>query len=84
MKTVHRSPNLIGCSELNASSANSPFMFIPSFSACSSRNDPVPAAQASFMVKSTTTSSCMLINLESWPPISNIVSGRFPVSLSAT
>ena len=58
----------------SASSANSPMMLMPSFSACSSRNEPVPAAQASFMAKSTTMPSCRLMNLESWPPISKIVS----------
>ncbi len=49
-------------------------MLMPSFSACSSRNEPVPAAQASFIAKSTTMPSCRLMNLLSWPPISKIVS----------
>ena len=40
---------------------------MPSFSACSSRNDPVPAAQASFIAKSTTTPFSIEMNLESWP-----------------
>ena len=74
MNTVQRSPRRIGAGELSASCANSPMMLMPSFSACSSRNEPVPAAQASFMAKSTTTPSCRLMNLLSWPPISKIVS----------
>ena len=56
---------------------------MPSFSACSSRNDPVPAAQASFMAKSTTTPFSMEMNLESWPPISKIVSTGSPPSVLA-
>jgi len=47
---------------------------MPSFSACSSRNEPVPAAQTLFIVKSTTTPLSMLMNFESCPPISKIVS----------
>ena len=58
--------------------ANSPLMEMPSFSACSSRNDPVPAAQASFMAKSTTTPCSIEMNLESWPPISKMVSTGSP------
>ena len=65
MNTVQRSPRRIGAGELKASSANSPTMLMPSFSACSSRNEPVPAAQASFMAKSTTMPSCSEMNLES-------------------
>ena len=53
-------------------------MLMPSFSACSSRNEPVPAAQASFMAKSTTTPFSMEMNLESWPPISKMVSTGSP------
>ena len=53
-------------------------MLMPSFSARSSRKEPVPAAQASFMVKSTTMPSCRLMNLLSWPPISKIVSHCLP------
>ena len=74
MNTVQRSPRRIGAVDCSASSANSPMMAMPSFSACSSRNEPVPAAQASFMAKSTTMPSCRLMNLESWPPISKMVS----------
>ncbi len=74
MKTVQRSPRRIGAADCRARSANSPTMSMPSFSACSSRNEPVPAAQASFMAKSTTMPSCMEMNLESWPPISKMVS----------
>ena len=75
MNTVQRSPRRTGASEDSASSANSPMMLMPSFSACSSRKEPVPAAQASFMAKSTTTPSSRLMNLESCPPISKMVSG---------
>ena len=74
MNTVQRSPRRIGAVDCSARSANSPMMLMPSFSACSSRNEPVPAAQASFMAKSTTMPSCRLMNLESWPPISKMVS----------
>ena len=59
-------------------------MLMPSFSACSSRNDPVPAAQASFIAKSTTTPFSMEMNLESWPPISKIVSTGSPPSVLET
>jgi len=65
MNTVQRSPRRIGAGELRAMRANSPLMSMPSFSACSSRNEPVPAAQASFMAKSTTIPSCRLMNFES-------------------
>ncbi len=74
MNTVQRSPSRIGAGEPSAMRANSPMMLMPSFSACSSRNEPVPAAQASFMAKSTTIPSCRLMYLESWPPISKMVS----------
>jgi len=37
-------------------------------------NDPVPAAQTLFIAKSTTAPLSMLMYLESWPPISKIVS----------
>ena len=56
-------------------------MLMPSFSACSSRNEPVPAAQASFMAKSTTTPFSMEMNLESCPPISKMVSTGSPPSV---
>ncbi|GBE01407.1 hypothetical protein BMS3Abin08_00836 [bacterium BMS3Abin08] len=74
MNTVHRSPSLQGLSEEKAHSANSPFIEISSFSACSSRKEPVPAAHALFISKSTITPSLREIYLESWPPISKIVS----------
>ena len=79
MNTVQRSPRRMGADEPSASSANSPTMLMPSFSACSSRNEPVPAAHASFMAKSTTMPSCRLMNLLSWPPISKIVSHCLPI-----
>src|ERR1035441_3251526 len=81
MNTVQRSPRRVGLCALNASRANSPLMLMPSFSACSSRKDPVPAAQASFMAKSTTTPFSMEMNFESWPPISKIVSTGSPPSV---
>ena len=74
MKTRQRSPNRIGSRDANANCANSPLIATPNFSACSSKNEPVPAAQASFMVKSTTTPSRIRMNFESCPPISKIVS----------
>ena len=78
MNTVQRSPSRVGAGAESASCANSPLMLMPSFSACSSRNEPVPAAQASFMAKSTTTPFSMEMNLESWPPISKMVSTGSP------
>ncbi|OPZ72242.1 MAG: hypothetical protein BWY83_00751 [bacterium ADurb.Bin478] len=81
MNTVHRSPSLMGALLERASLANSPLMAMSSSSARSSRKLPVPAAQASFMVKSTTTPSCSEMNFESCPPISKIVSGTLPSSM---
>ena len=74
MKTVHRSPSRPGAREPRAICPNSPTMLIPSFSACSSRKDPVPAAQTLFISKSTITPFWMLMYFESWPPISKMVS----------
>ncbi len=74
IKTVHRSPIDVGAAHPSASSLNSPFMDMPILSACSSRNEPVPAAQTLFISKSTTTPFFNAIYFESWPPISNIVS----------
>ncbi len=74
MNTVQRSPMRMGAREERAISANSPLIRISSRSACSSRKDPVPAAQASFIAKSTTTPSSRLMNFESCPPISKMVS----------
>ena len=51
--------------ELRAIQPNSSTIFILSFSACSSRNDPVPAAQTLFISKSTTTPFSILIYFES-------------------
>ena len=59
-------------------------MEMPSLSACSSRNDPVPAAQALFISKSTMTPLSMLIYLESWPPISKMVSTSGSISIAAS
>ena len=73
IKTVHLSPRLTG---LSPESAISPHfsISIPIFFDCSSINDPVPAAHILFMAKSTTTPFLRLINFESCPPISKIVS----------
>jgi len=74
MNTVQRSPNFPGLFEDRARLPNSSTMLMPSFSACSSRKDPVPAAQTLFISKSTTVPLSMLMYLESWPPISKTVS----------
>jgi len=74
MKTVQRSPIFTGHSEERARDPNSPLMETSSFSACSSRKEPVPAAQTLFISKSTTTPLSTLIYFESCPPISKIVS----------
>ncbi len=79
MNTVQRSPSLDGLVEESARRANSPLMLTPSFSACSSRNEPVPAAHASFIVKSTTMPFSSEMNFESCPPISKIVSTGSPL-----
>ncbi|KJJ83163.1 hypothetical protein OMAG_002973 [Candidatus Omnitrophus magneticus] len=65
INTVHRSPRSQGPSALNASLANSSFTDTFSLSACSSRNEPVPAAQALFISKSTMTPFSMDMYLES-------------------
>src|SRR4030065_504517 len=78
MKTVHRSPMRTGARDERAISANSPWIRTPRRSACSSRKEPVPAAHASFIAKSTTTPSSRLMNFESCPPISKIVSTDCP------
>src|SRR3989304_5585569 len=57
IKTVHLSPIGAGAQEEMARELNSPFMLMPSLSACSSRKLPVPAAQTLFISKSTTTPS---------------------------
>ncbi len=83
MKTVHLSPIGGGAEQPSASSLNSPFMLMPSLSACSSKKEPVPAAQTLFISKSTTTPSFKAMNLESCPPISNIVSTCGSISAAA-
>ncbi len=55
----------------------------PSFSACSSRKDPVPAAQTLFISKSTTLPPQILMYLESCPPISKTVSTSGQASTAA-
>jgi hypothetical protein len=90
MKTVQRSPSLTGARDASARSENSPLMATPSSSARSSRKLPVPAAHASFMVKSTTTESprtgsrARRMYLLSCPPISKMVSGCTPSKRSPT
>ena len=74
MNTVHCSPQSTGCSAARARRAKSRLMLMPSFSACSSRKLPVPAAQALFMVKSLTRPFSSRTYLESCPPISKMVS----------
>ena len=74
INTVHLSPSVQGLFDLNAMLLNSFSTDISSFSACSSRKDPVPAAQALFISKSTIIPSLIEIYFESCPPISNIVS----------
>ncbi len=74
MNTVHCLPRSAGERDFMASSAKCSLMEIPSDSACSSRKEPVPAAQILFMAKSLIPPSLTETNLESWPPISMIVS----------
>ena len=50
----------------------------PCASACSSRNEPVPALQTRFMSASTTRPPSTLMNLASWPPISTMERLRPP------
>jgi len=72
----------MGASLVKANAANSLSILMPSRWACSSRNEPVPAAQAWFIVKSTTTPFSSDMYLLSWPPISNIVS-TFGLTIAA-
>src|SRR5512147_2146834 len=74
MNTVQHSPNLQGDPAQKARLSNSCLILMPSRSACSSKNEPVPAAQALFISKSTTAPFARLMNLESCPPISKMVS----------
>jgi|GEM_PF-5656193 len=74
MNTVQRSPSRQGWRADSARLANSSLMATDNFSACSSRKEPVPAAQALFISKSTITPSFRAMNFESWPPISKMVS----------
>ena len=83
MKTVQRSPMGGGVEQPRASSLNSPFMLMPSLSACSSRKEPVPAAQTLFISKSTTTPFFRAMYLESCPPISNMVSTSGSITAAA-
>ncbi len=83
MKTVHLSPIGGGVVHPSARSLNSPLMLMPSLSACSSRKEPVPAAQTLFISKSTTTPSLRAMYLESCPPISNMVSTSGSISAAA-
>ncbi|GBE36378.1 hypothetical protein BMS3Bbin07_00525 [bacterium BMS3Bbin07] len=83
INTVHLSPSLQGLVDEKAQSANSPLMEILSFSACSSRNEPVPAAHALFISKSTIMPSRRDIYFESCPPISKIVSTSGSIKTAA-
>ncbi len=69
--------------EESADCANSTFIEIFSFSACSSRKEPVPAAQALFISKSTTTPSFKDMYFESCPPISKTVSTVLSINTAA-
>ena len=57
-----------------ARAPNSSLMEMPSFSACSSKKEPVPAAQTLFIIKSTMAPFFREMYLLSWPPISKMVS----------
>ena len=83
MKTVQRSPRHDGAGARWASAANSSRIEIPSRSACSSRKDPVPAAHALFIAKSTTTPRSIRMNLLSCPPISITVSTSGSIATAA-
>ena len=83
INTVHLSPRHEGHCDLNAMSLNSSFIDMPSFSACSSRNEPVPAAHALFISKSTMILSFIEMYFESCPPISKIVSTSGSISTAA-
>src|SRR5512143_3680986 len=74
MNTVQRSPNLQGDPAQKARPSNSCLILMPRRSACSSKNDPVPASKVLFISKSTTASFVRLINLESCPPSLKMVS----------
>ncbi len=82
MKTVHLSPRRTGTADPRAIGPKSSIA-TPSFSACSSRKEPVPAAQTLFISKSTTLPSLMEMYLESWPPISKMVSTSGSISTAA-
>ena len=82
MNTVHLSPRFKGALAVSALSPNSS-IFISNLSDCSSRKEPVPAAHILFISKSTTTPFSRLIYLESWPPISKIVSTSLSISPAA-
>ena len=77
-KTVQVWPRSGGPSLRAASRPNSTMSSTPWASACSSRNEPVPALQTRFMSASTTRPSSTLMNLASWPPISTIERLRPP------
>ncbi|EKD34759.1 MAG: hypothetical protein ACD_75C02205G0003 [uncultured bacterium] len=72
MKTVHRSL-IIGALRFSTRSEYAS-TGQPNLAACSSINDPVPAAQTLFIVEKVTRPSFRVVNLASWPPISMIVS----------
>ena len=82
IKTVQRSPRSQGCSPRSASGPKSP-MGMPMRAACSSTEEPVPAAQILFIWKSATTPPCGEIYFESCPPISKTVSASGTQTLAA-
>ena len=80
---MHLSPRDEGFSDLKARQLNSSFIDMSSFSACSSKKEPVPAAHALFISKSTIIPSFKEIYFESCPPISKIVSTSGSISTAA-
>ncbi len=70
--TVQVWPRSGGLWERAARTPNPAMSSSPCASACSSRNEPVPALQTRFMSDSSTRPSRTFTNLASWPPISTI------------
>ncbi len=83
MNTVHWQPRSAGAVDAAARRENSSTIATPKCSACSSRNDPVPAAQILFITKSSMCPSRTWMYFESCPPISKIVSTSGAISTAA-
>ena len=83
MNTVHWQPRSAGAADAAARRENSSTIATPRWSACSSRNDPVPAAQILFITKSSMRPSRTWMYFESCPPISKIVSTSGAISTAA-